>query len=63
LAGERVELTLVAPHDEFVYRPLAVGAPFAVARTRRVALDDAARDAGAICVSEPSRRSIPARGS
>jgi sulfide:quinone oxidoreductase len=47
LAGARVELTLVAPNDEFVYRPLAVEAPFAVARTRRVALDDAAHDAGA----------------
>jgi sulfide:quinone oxidoreductase len=51
LAGARVELTLVAPHDDFVYRPLAVEAPFAVGRARHVALDDAARDAGATFVS------------
>ena len=50
LAGERVALTLVAPHDEFVYRPLAVEAPFGVGRARRVALDDAARDADATFV-------------
>jgi hypothetical protein len=29
LAGARVELTLIAPQDEFVYRPLAVEEPFA----------------------------------
>jgi sulfide:quinone oxidoreductase len=47
VAGARVELTLVAPSGEFVYRPLAVEAPFAVGRTRRISLNDAARDAGA----------------
>jgi sulfide:quinone oxidoreductase len=62
LAGERVELTLVAPHDEFVYRPLAVEAPFSVARTRRVALDDAARDAGATFVSGTVETVDPGRG-
>jgi sulfide:quinone oxidoreductase len=51
LAGARVELTLVAPNDEFVYRPLAVEAPFEVGRTRRIALSDAARDAEATFVS------------
>jgi sulfide:quinone oxidoreductase len=52
LAGERVELTLVAPQGEFVYRPLAVEPPFAVGRARRIALDQAARDAGARFVAE-----------
>jgi sulfide:quinone oxidoreductase len=47
LAGSRVELTLIAPEDEFVYRPLAIEAPFAVGRTRRVTLHAAAREAGA----------------
>jgi sulfide:quinone oxidoreductase len=47
LAGTRVELTVVAPEDEFVYRPLAVKAPYAVGRTRRVPLDRAAHDADA----------------
>src|SRR5438128_912101 len=47
LAGQSVELTLVAPEDEFVYRPLAVEEPFAVGRTRQVPLQSAARDANA----------------
>jgi sulfide:quinone oxidoreductase len=29
LADDRVELTLIAPEDEFVYRPLAVEKPTA----------------------------------
>lgn len=47
LAGERVELTLVAPDDEFVFRPLSAEPPFSVARGRQVALGRAARDADA----------------
>jgi sulfide:quinone oxidoreductase len=47
LAGDSVELTLVAPEDEFVYRPLAAKEPFAVDRIRRVPLRDAARNAKA----------------
>jgi sulfide:quinone oxidoreductase len=47
LAGDRVVLALLAPEDEFVYRPLAIEAPFAVGRVRRVPLVDAARDADA----------------
>jgi sulfide:quinone oxidoreductase len=50
LAGARVQLTLVAPEDEFVYRPLAIEEPFAVGRARRVTLNDAARDADAVYV-------------
>ena len=52
LAGERVDLTLVTPMGEFVYRPLAVEPPFAVGRARRIALDQAARDSGARFVPE-----------
>jgi sulfide:quinone oxidoreductase len=51
LAGERVELTLVAPEDEFVYRPLAVEEPFGVGQIRHVPLPDAARDAEAAFVA------------
>ena len=47
LAAERVDLTLIAPDDEFVYRPLSVEPPFSVARGRQVALSRAARDADA----------------
>ena len=51
LAGARVELTLVAPNDEFVYRPLSVEAPFDVGRIRRIALADAARGVSAAFVA------------
>jgi sulfide:quinone oxidoreductase len=51
LAGDRVELGLVAPENEFVYRPLGVEEPFQVGRLRRVSLDGAARDAGAAFVA------------
>lgn len=47
LAGERVDLTLIAPENEFVYRPLAVREPFDVGRVRQVPLTRAARQAGA----------------
>lgn len=47
LAGERVDLTLIAPENEFVYRPLAVKEPFDVGRVRQVPLTRAARQAGA----------------
>ena len=35
LAGERVRITMVAPNDEFVYRPLAVAEAVAFGRARR----------------------------
>lgn len=47
LAGERVDLTLIAPENEFVYRPLAVEEPFDVGRVRQVPLTRAAQQAGA----------------
>jgi sulfide:quinone oxidoreductase len=40
LAGNRVRLTLLTPEEEFVYRPMAVAAPFARGRARRIALDE-----------------------
>jgi sulfide:quinone oxidoreductase len=51
LAGDLVELTLIAPDDEFVYRPLAVEEPFDVGRVRRVHLTHLALQAGAELVS------------
>jgi sulfide:quinone oxidoreductase len=47
LAGDRVELTFIAPHDEFVYRPLEVEKPYGVGRIRRVPMTQAADQAGA----------------
>jgi sulfide:quinone oxidoreductase len=47
LASDRVALTLIAPEDEFVYRPLSVEEPFAVGRLRSVGLQRAAHGAGA----------------
>jgi hypothetical protein len=35
LAGDRVQMTLVSPDEELVYRPLAVREPFARAGARR----------------------------
>jgi sulfide:quinone oxidoreductase len=44
LAGDRVDVTLVSPNDQFVYRPLAVLEPFALASTRRYPLGRIASD-------------------
>jgi sulfide:quinone oxidoreductase len=53
LAGDRVELTLVSPAPDFVYRPLAVAEPFALGRARRTPLEEAARSVGATFVQAP----------
>ena len=53
LAGERVELTLVSPNPDFVYRPLAVAEPFALGHQRRTPLAEAARATGAAFVEAP----------
>ncbi|MFL5895530.1 MAG: NAD(P)/FAD-dependent oxidoreductase [Thermoleophilaceae bacterium] len=47
LAGDRVRITLVAPDDDFVYRPLTVGDPFALGSARRVPLERFAAEFGA----------------
>jgi sulfide:quinone oxidoreductase len=47
LAGDQVDLMLVAPEDDFVYRPLAVQKPYSVGRVHRVPLSEAAKGAGA----------------
>jgi sulfide:quinone oxidoreductase len=44
LAGDRVELTLLSPEDEFVYRPMAIGEPFGRGRADRHPLADIAND-------------------
>jgi len=47
LAGPRVEITLVAPTPDFVYRPLSVAEPFGVDHARRYGLERIAADLGA----------------
>jgi hypothetical protein len=53
LDADRVELTLVAPTPDFVYRPLAVAEPFALGHRRRTPLAEAARTAAATFVQAP----------
>jgi sulfide:quinone oxidoreductase len=47
LAGDSVDIELIAPNDELVYRPMAVRQPFAAGPPRRYPLGRIARDAGA----------------
>jgi sulfide:quinone oxidoreductase len=46
LAGDRVEVAVLAPEREFVYRPMSVAEPFARGRAERRDLDQIVRDAG-----------------
>ena len=47
LAGDRASVTLLAPVDEFVYRPMAVGEPFTSGRAAHYPLADLVAQAGA----------------
>lgn len=47
LAGERTDVTLIAPNAEFAYRPLSVREPFAYGAARGYPLSRIARDARA----------------
>jgi sulfide:quinone oxidoreductase len=46
LAGDRVRCSLLTPEQEFVYRPMAVGEPFARGRAQRHRLDTIAGQLG-----------------
>ncbi len=68
LAGERVQITLLAPERDFRFRPMAVAEPFTIARTRHVPLADIAADfgarlvTGALAAVEPAERRAVTRG-
>ena len=47
LAGDRVDLTLVAPETTFTYRPMKVAEPFSKGHAREYGLVEIARDHGA----------------
>ncbi len=51
LAGDRVQLTLVTPEEEYVYRSMAVAEPFARGHARRHRLADIASDVGVRLIS------------
>jgi len=44
MAADRVDVTLLSPQDEFVYRPLAVAEPFSMGRVHRYPLAQVAKD-------------------
>src|SRR5438309_1298597 len=54
-AEERVRITLVAPEDEFVLKPLTTAEPFSVDHVRRHALADVAASFGAQLVRDAVR--------
>jgi sulfide:quinone oxidoreductase len=47
LAGDRVDVELLAPEAHFWYRPMSVAAPFALGDVARLELDGIARELGA----------------
>ena len=47
LAGDRVEVELLSPAREFVYRPMLVAEPFGTARALRLELEPLVAAAGA----------------
>ena len=68
LVGSRVEIVLVSPGTEFVYRALSVGEPFGLGPTRRYPLDRIAADFDAELLLDevawvaPSSRRVFLRG-
>src|SRR5919108_5286450 len=64
LAEGLVDVELLSPSDEFVYRPLLVAEPFGAAEVLRVELERVVRDVGArhtkdaLTSVEPRSRSI-----
>jgi sulfide:quinone oxidoreductase len=52
LGAERIEVTLVAPNEDFVYRPMTVREPFAYSAARRYGLAEIAADIGAGLIAE-----------
>jgi sulfide:quinone oxidoreductase len=47
MAADRVDVTLLSPQEDFVYRPLAVAEPFSMGHVHRYPLSQLTRDLGA----------------
>jgi sulfide:quinone oxidoreductase len=60
LAADRVDITLVDPGEELIYRPLAVGDPFALGGARRYSLQTIAERTGTQLVRDGVLRVDPA---
>jgi len=60
LAADRVRITLLAPGDDFHYRPMAVTEPFAIGHAETLALADIAADFDARIVTGSLDRVVPA---
>ncbi len=64
LAGERVSITLVAPGEDFVYRPLSVRAPFSFGDAERYSLPEITDELGVtrivdeLAAVDPGRRTV-----
>jgi sulfide:quinone oxidoreductase len=64
LAEDLVDVELLSPNDEFVYRPLLAAEPFGAAEVLTVELERVARDAGArhtkdaLIAIDPSARTV-----
>ena len=52
IEGDHLRIVLVAPSDEFAYRPLAVAEPFSLGHVRRYPLEPIAADFGAELVHD-----------
>jgi len=59
LAGDRIEITLVAPTPEFVYKPLTVEEPFSAEPAERHELEPIARELDARFVQQAVSRADP----
>jgi sulfide:quinone oxidoreductase len=68
LAPDRTEVTVLAPNEEFVYRPMTVREPFAYGPARRYPLAPLVSDAGAKLLSDelvwvdPIKQTIHTKG-
>jgi sulfide:quinone oxidoreductase len=60
LAADRVRVTLVAPQDDFVYRPLSVAEPFSLGHAAHHSLAGLARDFDAELVRAFVKEVVPA---
>jgi sulfide:quinone oxidoreductase len=68
LARDRTDVTVIAPREEFIYRPLSVREPFAYGSARRYRLESIVRGAGASLLGDelvwvdPANQTVHTRG-